>query len=68
LRPAVAIGLLAALGLSRLVRALLFGVAPSDPLTYAASGALLSVLAIVAALGPARRAMRIGPGSALRAE
>jgi putative ABC transport system permease protein len=66
--PALAVGLLAALALSRLVRALLYGVAPSDPLTYAAAGVLLCVLAIVAALGPARRAMRIDPASALRAE
>ncbi len=66
--PAALLGLATALALSRLLRAMLYGVAPSDPLTYLAAGGILFGLAGVAALGPARRAMRIDPAVALREE
>ena len=66
--PAALLGLATALGLSRLLRAMLYGVAPSDPLTYFAAGSILCGLAALAALGPARRAMRIDPAVALREE
>ena len=62
------IGILLALGLSRLIRAQLFGVAPTDPLAF---GAAIAVLLLVAAAGcviPARRAARVDPLLALRAE
>jgi putative ABC transport system permease protein len=64
--PAALLGIGVALGLARLLRAMLYGVAPSDPLTYLAAGAILFTLALIAALGPARRAMRIDPAVALR--
>jgi ABC-type antimicrobial peptide transport system permease subunit len=64
--PAALLGLLAAFALSHLLRAMLYGVAPSDPLTYLAAGILLCALSGVAALGPAWRAMRIDPAVALR--
>lgn len=57
----VALGLLAALGLSQLVESMLFSVEPTDPASYAATAALLLVIAAVACYIPARRAMRVDP-------
>jgi ABC-type antimicrobial peptide transport system permease subunit len=62
------IGLGAALGLSRLMGSLLYGVSAGDPLTYAAVGAVLAGAAAMAAYLPARRAARVEPLEALRAE
>lgn len=59
--------LLAALG-SRLLRTLLFGIEPGDPLTYAAVGVLLATIALAAAWIPARRAACVDPATALRSE
>lgn len=64
----LAAGLAAALALSRLLEAFLFGVKPTDPATYAAVAMLLLVAAAVASFSPARRAMRVDPGTALRQE
>jgi predicted permease len=61
-------GLLAALLLSRVIRALLFRVQPADPATLVASVGLLLVVASVAAFVPARRAARVDPMEALRCE
>jgi ABC-type antimicrobial peptide transport system permease subunit len=61
-------GLLAAAGLSRLMASLLFGVGPADPLTYAAVAIGLVTAAMVASYLPARRATRVDPVEALRAE
>jgi predicted permease len=61
-------GLLAALGLSRLMEGLLFGVGSTDPATYAGVAGLLLVIALLASYLPARRAARIDPTSALRSE
>jgi len=58
-------GLVAALGATRVLRSLLFGVAPSDPVTFAAIAALL-VGVVVASWVPARRAASIPPLRALR--
>ncbi|HKY33325.1 MAG TPA: ABC transporter permease [Candidatus Polarisedimenticolia bacterium] len=69
MRPAlagVAAGLLVAWGLSRLMTGLLFAVAPTDPLTYAATTCLLAGAAWLATWIPARRATRVNPLSALR--
>lgn len=64
----VGVGLAAAVGLTRLMSSLLFGVSAVDPLTYAAVSALLMAAAVLASYVPARRAMAIDPVEALRAE
>jgi len=64
----VGAGLAASLALTRLMSTMLFGVRPSDPLTFAAVVALLLAVAFVACWIPARRAMRVDPMVALRHE
>jgi putative ABC transport system permease protein len=61
-------GLVAALGLTRFMRSLLYGVGPGDPLTYAAVAIFLLVVALAACALPALRAARIDPTVALRYE
>jgi predicted permease len=62
----VAVGLLAALALTRLMSNQLFGVSPHDPLTFAAVATLLMLVALAACYLPARRATRVDPIIALR--
>ncbi len=61
-------GLAAAAGLTRLMKSLLFGVTPLDPVTYGAVAALLVAAAALASYVPARRATNVDPVQALRAE
>jgi predicted permease len=61
-------GLIGALGLTRLMSSLLFGVKPTDPLTFFSVLALLLLVALSACLVPAGRAVRIDPITALRTE
>jgi putative ABC transport system permease protein len=63
-----AAGMLAALALSGLMKSLLFGISPRDPLTFVVAPAVFLVVALVAAYVPARRAARVSPMEALRAE
>ena len=62
------IGLAAAFGVTRLIGTLLFGVTPTDPLTFAVIALLLATVAFAASYVPARRATRIDPLTALRDE
>ena len=64
----VACGVAGAWTIGRVLTALLFEVAPTDAPTLTAVAALLIVVAAVASCGPARRAMRVDPIVALRAE
>jgi predicted permease len=64
----VAIGLGAAVGVMRLMKSLLFGISPMDPLTYAAVPVVLVAAAVLASYLPARRAAAVDPVEALRAE
>jgi predicted permease len=71
LRPVIfgaAIGLIAALALGRALTGLLYGVKAADPATIVAVALLLSLAALLACYLPARRAMKIDPMTALRAE
>jgi ABC-type antimicrobial peptide transport system permease subunit len=64
----VAVGAGASWALTRQMSSMLFGVSPSDPLTYAIVVAGLSVVALLACQLPALRATRVDPLIALRAE
>jgi ABC-type lipoprotein release transport system permease subunit len=64
----LAVGMGAAVGLTRLMGALLFEVEPTDPPTYAVVGLGLLGVALVASWVPAQRAASTDPAGALRAE
>lgn len=64
----VLIGSLAALGLTRFIAGMLFGVPPADPLTFLCVAAILLAVAVAASCAPARRATRVSPIDALRSE
>jgi putative ABC transport system permease protein len=71
LRPVllgVALGMGGALALSRILASVLFHVAPTDPSTFLLSALVLTLVAIAACLGPARRATQVDPMIALRSE
>ena len=63
-----AVGLVAALAVTRVLSTLLYEIEPRDPVTLGAAAALLSATALAAAFVPAYRAARVDPMTALRAE
>jgi predicted permease len=64
----ILVGLAAGLGLSRVMSSMLYEVRPADPLAFVGAGVILSLVAVLAAYLPARRATRVDPVIALRYE
>jgi putative ABC transport system permease protein len=65
---AIAMGLGVAWAVTRYIRSMLYGVSELDPATFALTSVLLALIVLAASLGPARRAVRIDPMTALRDE
>ena len=63
-----ALGALAAVGLTRAMTAVLYGVSPLDPVAFIAGGSVLAAAVLAANVVPARRAARVDPITALRFE
>jgi len=64
----VGLGIVGALALTRTMGTMLFGVRPTDPLTFGVFAVVMLVVAVVASFVPARRALRVDPVTALRAD
>lgn len=61
-------GVVGALGLARFIRSLLYGVSPSDPVTFAAVSLVIAAVAVFACLVPMRRATRVDPLTSIRGD
>ena len=66
--PGVAIGIVLSFACARLMNGLLYRLSPMDPVSLAASAALICLITVLSVWLPARRAARIDPGAALRVE
>jgi putative ABC transport system permease protein len=64
----IGLGVLGAMWLSRVTSTLLYGVSPSDPATYATVAGVIALVAVTACLIPTRRATRVDPLEAIRAD
>ena len=64
----VGMGVIGAMGLTRLAEKMLYGVAPNDPVTFAGASVILILLALLGAYLPSRRAARLSPVETLRCE
>ena len=64
----MAVGLGSAAGVTRLMRSLLFGISPLDPVTFTAMPIVLAAAAVLASYLPARRAAAVNPVETMRAE
>jgi predicted permease len=64
----IVLGVVGALALTRLMTAFLFGVSPSDPLTFLLISAFLAAIALLSSCIPVRRAMKVDPIAALRCQ
>ena len=62
----ITIGVIVSLGVTRLLGAMLFEVSPTDPVSLAATAAVLLAVAVLASWGPTRRASKIDPVEAMR--
>jgi len=62
----ISLGLVSALGVTRLLASELYGVSPADPVTFLAAAILMTVVTLLACYIPTRRAMRVDPLIALR--
>jgi predicted permease len=62
----IALGLVAAVGVAKLMGGLLYGLSPTDPLTFIAVPVALAIVVVIATLLPARRAVKLDPVAALR--
>jgi putative ABC transport system permease protein len=62
------IGMAAGVAVSQVMRGVLYGVTPGDPITYATAAIVLTAVALLACVAPARRATRVDPIMAIRAE